>query len=221
MIPKQLVVVQPTLMLQCVGFMIGSSLFALASAPVLSDAFGSEIDNWLCFIGAWFFTAAASVQLLLSGSARNEHGALRALWLAASTQWFGTLLFIVSTGGALRVESVFVERDIVWGPNAEGSVAFLISGAFALLVLVRSHSLWGPVSADWFSSWVNMLGCVAFGVSAVGSVVLPGGGIQDATLANWGTFVGALCFFVASAVFLPRAQRERGGGGAGLAESAA
>lgn len=209
-LPRQLVVIQPTLKLQCVGFMIGSTFFALGSAPWLSEQMSNQTDNLLFFIGSWFFTTAAFVQLMLSGSARNERGALRAVWLAAATQFFGTLLFNVSTGAALRAKTYLANKDFVWAPDAEGSVAFLISAGFVLLVLVRSGSLWGPPNTEWASSWVNMVGCIAFGVSAVGSAVLPGGGLQDATLASWGTFIGALCFFIASAVVLPGALREPG-----------
>lgn len=204
------VVIQATLRLQCWGFMIGSSLFALGSAPVLSDKLGSHLCNVSFFIGAWFFTSAAFVQLQRSGPSRNENGALRALWLTASTQFLGTLLFNVSTGAALKASTVVAQRDLVWAPNAEGSAAFLISGGFALLVLVRSSNLWGPVNRDWLSSWVNMLGCVAFGLSAIGAIVLPNGSSDNATLATWGTFIGAICFFVASAVVLPGAGKADG-----------
>ena len=210
---RRLVSIQPTLKLQCIGFMIGSTFFALGSSPWLSEQMSSETDNLLFFIGSWFFTSAAFVQLVLAGSIRNERGALRAVWLAASTQFFGTLLFNVSTGAALRVDTVLDEKHLVWAPDAQGSVAFLISACFVLLVLVRSESLWGPRDVEWTSSWVNMIGCIAFGVSAVGAVILPGGGLQDATLASWGTFIGALGFFVASAVVLPQALRERPGEG--------
>ncbi len=203
--------IQPTLKLQSVGFMIGASLFAIGSAPGLSDALGSRVSNGCFFVGAWFFTTAAFVQLVRSGPTRNEDRALRATWLVASTQFLGTLLFNVSTGAALRANTVVAERELVWTPNAEGSAAFLISGAFALLVLVRAGALWGPRDADWLGTWVNMVGCVAFGLSAVGAVLLPDGQVRDVVLANWGTFVGAICFFVASAVALPAANRERRG----------
>ena len=147
------------------------------------------------------------MQLVLSGSSRNEHGALRAVWLSASTQFLGTLLFNVSTGMALDATTVKQQQEFVWAPNAEGSGAFLISGGFALLVLVHSGKLWGPRDRDWTSSWVNMHGCIAFGVSAVGAIVLPSGAVENADLATWGTFIGAICFFAASAVMLPGARR--------------
>lgn len=203
------VTLEPKLLTQCVGFMIGSFFFALGSTPGLSEIMGANTCNWLFFIGSWFFTAAGFIQLLLSGHMRNERGKLRAMWLAAATQFAGTILFNISTGSAIDAETVQQEMQLVWNPNAAGSALFLVSGGFALLVLVRSNTIWGPISKDWFSSWINMLGCIAFGVSAFGSLVLPDGAIKDAFLANWGTFIGAICFFVASAVILPEAIRTR------------
>lgn len=46
---------------------------------------------------------------------------------------------------------------------------------------------------------------MAFGVSAVASYVTGAGVTVDAVVANAGTFVGAVCFFLASAVVLPKA----------------
>lgn len=203
------VTLEPKLLTQCIGFMIGSLFFALGSTPGLSEIMGANTCNWLFFIGSWFFTAAGFIQLLLSGHMRNEREKLRAMWLAAATQFAGTILFNISTGSAIDAQTVQQEMQLVWNPNAAGSALFLVSGGFALLVLVRSNTFWGPISKDWFSSWVNMLGCIAFGISAFGSLVLPNGAVKDAFLANWGTFIGAICFFVASAVILPEAIRTR------------
>ncbi|MFZ1361792.1 MAG: hypothetical protein WAS05_02480 [Candidatus Nanopelagicales bacterium] len=206
--PKN-VTFEPKLVAQCVGFMIGSLFFTLGATPGLSEIMGPTTCNWLFFIGSWFFTAAGFIQLLLSGNMRNTRGKLRAMWLAAATQFAGTILFNISTGAAIDAQTTQQEMQLVWNPNAAGSALFLISGAFTLLVLVRSGTIWGPVSKDWSSSWVNMLGCIAFGVSAFGSLVLPDGAIKDAFLANSGTFIGAICFFLASAVILPEAIRTR------------
>lgn len=200
---------EPKLVAQCVGFMVGSFFFTLGATPGLSEIMGPNACNWLFFIGSWFFTAAGFIQLLLSGNMRNSHGKLRAMWLAAATQFAGTILFNISTGAAIDAQTTQQEMQLVWNPNAAGSALFLISGTFTLLVLVRSGTIWGPISKDWFSSWINMLGCIAFGISAFGSLVLPDGAIKDAFLANWGTFLGAICFFVASAVILPEAIRTR------------
>ncbi|MCF8588643.1 hypothetical protein [Gordonia liuliyuniae] len=199
---------KPTLTKQCVGFMIGSSLFALGSAPGFGSWAGSDAANVSYFVGAWFFTGAAFIQLVLSGARTVpvSYGTgvmFRAEWLAASTQFFGTLLFNVSTTTALQVHTVRGEQHLVWNPDAGGSVAFLVSGFFVLVAFTRSTGrVWAPTSVDWWSGQINMVGCIAFGVAAVGSFVNSAGTTADATLGNIGTFVGALCFFAASAIVL-------------------
>ncbi|WP_370530145.1 hypothetical protein [Gordonia polyisoprenivorans] len=57
----------PTLTKQCWGFMIGSALFALGSAPWLGIWMGAANANICYFIGAWFFTAAGLIQVINSG----------------------------------------------------------------------------------------------------------------------------------------------------------
>jgi hypothetical protein len=198
--------IKPSLKLQCLGFMIGSMFFAVGSFGPISAAIGSDASNVLFFIGSWGFTGAAFIQLQLSGPTRNERGALRAVWLAASTQFVGTILFNVSTGSAIYAHSINAKQDLVWAPDAEGSVLFLLSGAFALLALARVGRLWKPRDRDWVSNWVNMAGCVAFGISAVAAVVTSNGGVENASLAAWTTCIGAVCFFAASAVVLPEAD---------------
>lgn len=197
--------ITPTLKFQCLGFMIGSTFFALGSFGPLAAVIGSTACNVLFFIGSWGFTSAAFVQLELSGPSRNERGVYRAIWLAAATQFIGTILFNISTGSAIYAQSATSQGELVWAPDAQGSVLFLVSGIFALLALARVDRLAGPIDRDWFANWINMAGCVAFGISAVGAVVTSAGGVENASLAAWMTFVGAICFFVASALGLPGA----------------
>lgn len=207
--------VGPTLWRQCWGFMIGSALFAVGSAPVVSGWLGTTGANTSFFVGAWFFTGAAFIQLALSGppmtTGPSNRPAVRALWLAAATQFLGTLLFNVSTSAALHATSVKAIKEYVWGPNADGSAAFLISSGFAVLVLFREKKMWAPTSKEWLSTWIGTLGSIAFGVSAIGSIVTPSGGAEDMTLASWGTFIGAVCFFVAAALLLKRPEPDTTG----------
>lgn len=206
----------PTLTKQSVLFMIGGSLFAIGSAASIWGFAGSGFTNWTCFIGAWFFTTAGLFQVVLSGDmtvpVNYGHGkALRAEWLAASTQSFGTLLFNVSTTAALTAHSISAEQKYVWNPDAGGSIAFLVSATFVYVAFFRSeHTLWKPHSVDWWSAHINMIGCLAFGISAVGAFILSNGNTADATLANWGTFIGALCFVIASAIVIPSLPWNRG-----------
>lgn len=197
--------IHPTLRMQSWGFVIGSALFAAGSAPGLAALLGAAGANTAFFIGSWFFTAAAFVQLILSGPATTPDGgaiAIRAGWLASAIQLFGTILFNISTGAALHAHTVRGEMHLVWNPDAEGSIAFLVSSGLAVLVLWRAGSYWDPRSKDWQSVWLNMLGSIAFGVSAAGAFILKDGVSLDPNLANMGTFVGALGFLLASAVFL-------------------
>ncbi|WP_430332804.1 hypothetical protein [Rhodococcus sp. ACT016] len=198
--------IHPTLRMQSWGFTIGSLLFALGSAPVLAPAIGTAAANTAFFVGSWFFTYAAFIQLILSGAATTmtDSGkpAIRAEWLAAATQFLGTLLFNISTGAALHAHTISGEQHLVWKPDAVGSIAFLISSSLAILILTRAKCYWAPRSLDWQSTWLNAVGSLAFGLSAVGAFITPSGGVEDASLANAGTFVGALFFFGASAIFL-------------------
>lgn len=191
-----------TLSRQCWLFAIGSSLFAIATIPGLSAVAGAGIANLLCFIGSWFFTTAGWMQLVLAPPAQ------RIGWLSAAAQLVGTILFNISTGSALWAHAVKPERRLVWVPDALGSLAFLISGFLGVIAVTAVVGVIELKSRDWQGEWINMIGCVAFAVSALGAFVSESGVTADAWMANLGTFIGALCFLVAALVMLPRrAQR--------------
>ena len=205
----------PSVTKQCWGFMIGSAFFALGSAPGLSAAIGSTASNLLFFIGAWFFTTAGLIQLFLSGAiaVKVDYAPgrmVRAEWLAAATQSFGTIMFNVSTTAALRAKSISAEQHFVWNPDAGGSVAFLLSGVLAFVAYAHVARLWDLGRRAWWSVFINFVGCVAFAVSAVGAYILPTGDTLNGSLANIGTFIGALCFLVASLIVLPFWDRSLG-----------
>jgi hypothetical protein len=69
-----------------------------------------------------------------------------------------------------------------------------------------------PKSPDWQAQWVNMIGCVAFGISAVGAFVGISGITSNEALASLGTFIGAICFLVAALLILPRFRARTAGG---------
>lgn len=203
----------PTVTKQCWGFMIGSSLFAIGSAPGFGDWAGATVANLFYFVGAIFFTAAGLIQLFLSGavSVHVDYAPgrmMRAEWLTASTQSFGTVMFNVSTTAALYAKSTGAQEEYVWNPDAAGSVAFLVSGAFAFVAYSRKAPLWDPSKIGWWSTLINFVGCVAFGLSAIGAFILPTGESLNDAVANWGTFIGALCFFFASLIVLPAWTRR-------------
>lgn len=171
--------------------------------PGSSAVAGAGLTNVLCFIGSWFFTAAGWMQLVLSGPA------LRIGWLSAATQFAGTVLFNISTGASLWAHAVRPERRLVWAPDATGSLAFLVSGTLGVVAVTAAVGLFELKSRDWQAEWINMIGCVAFGVSALGAFVTETGVTEDAWLANLGTFVGAVCFLAAAMLALPRRTRQQ------------
>lgn len=185
-------------------FAIGSTFFALGTAPYFSAAAGAGTTNVLCFIGSWFFTSAAWMQLRLSDPGAELD------WLSAAVQFAGTVLFNISTGSAVWAQSVPERRHLVWTPDAVGSLAFLVSGVLAV-VAVRALT---PRSRDWQAGWINMAGSVAFGISAAGAYVRRSGATEDEWVANLGTFLGALCFLAAALLILPRSRRFRDRGAA-------
>ena len=191
-----------TLSRQCWLFAIGSAFFAAATVPGFSAVAGAGATNWLCFIGSWFFTTAAAIQLVLSGQPWKLE------WLSAAIQFIGTVLFNVSTGAAVWAHATGVRRHYVWTPDALGSIAFLVSATLGVAAVTIAAGLIASGSREWQAGWINMIGSIAFGVSAVGAFVRRTGVTEDALVANLGTFLGALCFLAAALLVLPR-FRER------------
>lgn len=191
-----------TLSRQCWLFAVGSAFFAVATVPGFSAVAGAGAANALCFVGSWFFTTAACMQLALSGPP------LTLEWLSAAIQCAGTVLFNISTGAALWAHATGVRRHYVWAPDALGSIAFLVSAALGVAAASIAVGLIALGSRDWQAEWINMIGSIAFGASAVGAFVRRTGITEDALVANLGTFLGALCFLGAALLVLPRFRKR-------------
>jgi len=192
---------------QCRLFMIGSSLFAIGTAPGFTMLCSADAANLLCFMGSWFFTSAALVQLLLSRpsmSRSRNMPSIRAEYLSSAIQLFGTLNFNLSTGAALWAQRASARRLFVWWPDAAGSAAFLLSAALGIVAVSLTVGLVRAKSRLWLAASTSMIGSIAFGASAAGAFITRAGGTEDAQLAQAGTFVGALCFLVAARLRLPK-----------------
>jgi hypothetical protein len=218
-------------------FMIGSAGFALGSTPAYASAVGPSADAVTFFVSSIFFTTASFWQLVQSqtpaaaatGTTRDEERQrvrFRAwlprdrAWLAAATQFPGTLFFNGTTFWAITVAVSNSQYDeVVWRPDFYGSILFLVSSTFALLALGRLLT-WRPRAASWWIAWLNMIGSVFFMASAIGAYVIPRTGYAvDLTLADRGTFAGAVCFFVGALLVFP-AWRQAGKAAASAASSA-
>jgi hypothetical protein len=191
-----------TLTQQCWLFIIGSTFFAMGTSPGFASFAGAGAANVLCFVGSWFFTSAAWIQLVRSG----PDGSVE--WRSAAVQFVGTVLFNVSTAASVWAHAVMAERRLVWAPDATGSLAFLVSAVLGIVAVTASVGRWVPKSRDWRAQWVNMIGCIAFAASAVGAFVYKSGSTADEALASLGTFIGALCFLAAAVLVLPSRFRR-------------
>jgi hypothetical protein len=200
---------------ECWGFAIGSALFALGSAPGFAEWAGSTVAGSSFFVGSWFFTFAAFVQLQLCGPLRSRAIPIggsqrvgrevhRSEWFSAAVQFFGTIAFNISTGAALVVHSIVDVDHYSWRPDVYGSIAFLISSALAVYATDLYRRRDEPDAPGWSATVLNTIGSIAFGFSAVGAYVDASGDVLKPLLSQGGTFVGALCFLVASLISLPR-----------------
>ena len=207
-------------------FMVGSACFVLGSVPAYLDAVGGWVDGITYFVGSIFFTSASYCQLVQAQSPTTT-GVDRAgqdvpvhanrwgwlphdrNWLAAATQFPGTLFFNISTFAALTHNATAAEADrYVWRPDFFGSVLFLVSSAYAVLAVSRRFLSVEPASFPWRIAWLNMLGSVLFMASALASFVVPSSDeVLDTRLSVAGTLFGAVCFFLGAALVIPAWNR--------------
>jgi hypothetical protein len=213
-------------------FMLGASCFALGTIAAYVHAVGANADAMTFFVGSIFFTSASYCQLVQAQSPgmtgvdeRRQHTRIQAHpwawrprdrnWLAATTQFPGTLFFNISTFVATVNNLTAAEADKhVWRPDVFGSVLFLVASAFAISALGVGFWRLQLRALPWWIAWLNMLGSVAFMASALASFVLPSTDtLIDIPLANTGTFLGAVWFLIGAALMLPawRASVRSGG----------
>ena len=124
----------------------------------------------------------------------------------------GTLFFNATTFRALQtgLDSPSYDR-VVWRPDALGSVCFLVSGYLAY-VEVAGHLFGRPRwTLEWAIVAVNLLGCLAFGVSAVADYVVPStDSAVSLTMVNLFTALGALCFLIGALLLLAEGASKQG-----------
>ncbi len=201
-------------------FMLGSACFAVGSVPAAAEALGPAAP-WIFFVGSVFFTSAAYLQYYeatnegdaLDGSGRTHRlfgartGALG--WWASFIQLLGTLAFNVTTLAGTFVLTTQKAERWVWAPDVVGSVFFLIA---SWLVIAETHD---RIRGMFFRSLesriaaLNMLGSIAFGISAIGAFILPSTGeLLSLPVVNLFTFIGAVLFFAGAALLIPAMRPE-------------
>ncbi len=205
-------------------FSIGSLCFlvaALASQWATTPRSGIGVTF---FIGSIFFTSASYLQYseTVNVDRSVEPGARRARWrpasweprridwLSAAVQLVGTLFFNVTTFTAMKHGLTTKQTNArVWGPDAIGSVCFLISSELAYAEVCHRWICFRNRTLSWWIVALNMLGSIAFGAAAIASLVEPATGLPiSARISNGGTALGGLCFLIGAIALMPEAAAE-------------
>jgi hypothetical protein len=191
-------------------FAIGASCFALGAAPGYLGAVGEHADGVTFFVGSIFFTTASYLQYREAGDGRGlSWKPRRPEWIAAAVQLVGTLFFNASTFHALEQNlSQSQLNHLVWRPDVYGSICFLVSSSIAWFCVARRCWSWQPQHLAWWIAGLNLIGSIAFGISAIGSeIVTASDQVRNATAMNLGTFIGGLGFLAAAIILLPERTR--------------
>jgi hypothetical protein len=201
-------------------FIIGSLCFAIGPLPFYLSWVGYKVDTATFFIGSLFFTSAALLQYIevvvapravdvsiAPASRRLLLGIepARVDWWAASVQFVGTLFFNVTTFSAFLTDLTTQQQHrIVWTPDALGSICFLVASWLAYAEVGHRVWSWQPHRRSWRIAALNLVGSIAFGVSAVASFVRPASGDPISLFwTNFGTFIGAICFLSGAVLLMP------------------
>lgn len=200
-------------------FAIGSVLFAVGSVPTYVSAVGTRWDTATYFVGSLFFTSASFLAYREAVDAGPAHRRFfvyqpgRIDWWATAVQLAGTLYFNVSTGVAMAANlSAETEHQHLWRPDAIGSVCFLVASFLAWYEACHGWVAWRPWSWSWWITLTNLIGSIAFGISAVAGYINPiTGQVHDAARANTQTFIGAVCFLIGAVLLLPERTQETAG----------
>ncbi|GAA1994921.1 hypothetical protein GCM10009838_69260 [Catenulispora subtropica] len=202
-------------------FAVGSLLFAIGSVPGYSDAVGAQWDTITYFVGSLFFTTASflSYREAVDAAPKAQNPSHRRFfvfqprridWWATAVQLAGTLYFNVSTGFAMAHNlSADTAHKHVWRPDAIGSVCFLVSSFLCWYEACHGWAAWRPRTWSWWITLANLVGSVAFGVSAVAGYINPvTGEVHNLGGADTTTLIGAICFLVGAVLLLPERTEE-------------
>jgi len=179
------------------------------------------------FVGSLFFTSAAYLQYSEAVNVERPmaprepaHHRVRWRpaswepqridWLATLVQLIGTVLFNISTFAAMNTNLTTHQTNRrVWAPDAFGSIAFLIASELAFAEVCHRWVCWRDRTLSWKIVALNLLGSIAFGASAIASLVEPSSGEPaSARIANAGTSIGGLCFLIGALLLIPEAAAE-------------
>jgi hypothetical protein len=195
-----------------VAFTIGGGLFALGAALAQLGSADPTASACIYFAGGLFFNTGGYATVLQAvnsprgletdGSPRYERWRWwswepdRIEWVSAVVLFGGTLVFGINLlDSFLQGLTVKQENRLIWAPDIVGCALFLISGHLALAEICHSGLCVRRHDLGWWIAALNQIGSYLFLVSALAAFIRPETSSEvNATIANWGTFGGALCF---------------------------
>lgn len=205
-------------------FVLGSACFTAGGIASQWASTSRPAIGVTFFVGSILFTAAAYLQYFEAVNAERRIDRPKSRrrwrpasweprridWLAALVQLIGTVLFNLSTFAALNHDlSTHQANARVWAPDAFGSIAFLIASELALAEVCHRWICLRCRTLGWRIVALNLLGSIAFGVSAIASLLEPSTGEPvSARIANGGTWLGGICFLIAAVLLMPEAAQE-------------
>ena len=202
-------------------FSVGSLCFVVGAVASQWGSSSRPAIGVIFFVGSIFFTAAGYLQYAEAASVDHRFDPARPRrrsrpaswepkridWLAALVQLIGTVLFNISTFAAMNHNLTTHQVNArVWAPDVFGSAAFLISSTLAFAEVCHRWVCLRRRSLSWWIVAINLLGSIAFGVSAIASLTEPSSGqVLSARIANAGTSFGGLCFLAGALLLMPEA----------------
>jgi hypothetical protein len=213
-------------------FAIGSAFFTVGGVAatwpgsVPAPLGEASVLNRIFVVGAVFFTSAAWLQWLeaLNGDVAHalDNGASRRWrwfgwrprnlgYLASAVQLVGTVMFNFNTIDATFAGLSWEAEDLaVWTPNMVGCVCFLVASYLAYVEVSQGVASFEPRSISWWVTVVNLLGSVAFQISALYSFVGPGLAAPGSLFfASFYTAAGGLFFLTGSYLMIPELFDEQ------------
>jgi hypothetical protein len=196
-----------------ITFIVGSVLFGLGALFPLISSFPIAIINIVYLVGSSLYLIGASVQFVqgrrMKINDRGDAADVRKLAnrnsRAAAIQAFGAILFQTSmTGALINSLNVAQQERVIWAPDLVGAICFVTASSmfFALRYPIQQRQ--ENQDSSRFLALLNIIGSLFFVLSALGAYIVP---LTDESIypsvANLGTFVGAIFFFISSIPGLP------------------
>jgi len=199
-------------------FIVGSVLFGLGAAFPLIPNFPQEIINVVYLAGSSLYLIGAVIQAIqgrkMSINDQGDPEATRRFAdrnsRAAIIQAFGAVLFQTSmTGTLIRSLSTMQQESVVWAPDLVGAMSFVVASTMFYNLRYPIQQRQDDRVSARFLALLNIIGSGFFVLSAVGAYIVP---LTDQSLypqvANIGTFVGAIFFFISSIPGLPPKKKD-------------